>query len=197
MLFAIPIFGVQIRVSFWFFAVIALAVLLDRHLLLWYAALSVVTHELGHLLVMAACRIKVTQIHFTPVSIRIVAGSHAASYRAELAVAVGGVAANLIAAALWRGLAFQSMRAMLMVASNLAVAAFNLLPVGNLDGGRVAGILCARYLRPDTARTISMLVSFAVLVPLTAAAGFLLLSGSGNFTLVLICGYLALIVARK
>ena len=196
MLLTVPLLGIRIRISFWFFAAIALALLLDGRVLLWYIALPVALHELGHLAVMAVCRVKVAEIYFTPVSVRIMTKGYAISYRKELAIAVGGIAANLAAALLWRLFAFQSMRAMLMIASNLAVAAFNLLPVGNLDGGRVVSILCARYLRPDTARIISALVSFAALVPLTAGAAFLLLSGSGNFTLMLLCVYLALIVAK-
>lgn len=197
MLVTIPLLGVRLRVSFWFFAAAALALLLDAHLLLWYLALPVFLHELGHIAVMAFCRVKVAEIYFTPVSIRIITQGQATSYRKELAISLGGIAANLVAALLWRLFAFQSMRAMLMVASNLAVAAFNMLPVGNLDGGRALSILCARYLRPDTARIISALAGFAALVPLTAGAAFLLLSGSGNFTLALACVYLAFIVAKK
>jgi len=193
----IPILNIRLRLSFWFFALIALFLLLDRRIILLYIALPVIVHELGHIIVMAFCKVKITEISLTPVSVRIIAGSPVLSYRKELAIAAGGIAANLIIALLWRLFAFQSMRVMLIVASNLAVAAFNLLPVGNLDGGRIVRILCARCLSPGLASAISKLISFAVLVPLSAIAAFLLLRGNGNFTLALVCAYLFLIVARN
>ena len=193
----IPLLGVRLRLSFWFFAVVTLFFMLERQIFLWYIALPMLTHELGHLIAMALCRVKVTEIHLTPVSVSMVTASKVLSYRRELAIAAGGIAANLLLALFLRLYLFQSMRVMLMIASNLAVAAFNLLPVGNLDGGRIAAILCARYLSPDKARAISLLVSFAVLVPLSAMSAFLLLRGSENFTLALICAYLILIVAKS
>ena len=197
MILTIPILNIRLRLSFWFFALIALFILLDRQIFLWYIALPVLVHELGHIIVMAFCKVKITEISLTPVSVRIMTRSPTISYQKELVVAAGGIAANLIVALLWRFFAFQSMRAMLMVASNLAVAAFNLLPVGNLDGGRIVRVLCARYLNPGLVPVISRLISFAVLVPLSALAVFLLLRGDGNFTLALICGYLFIIVARN
>ena len=192
----IPIFNIRLHLSFWFFALIAFALHFDRHVLLWYIALPVAVHELGHMLVMMVCKVELTEIHLTPVSIRMTTRSRDLSYSKELAVAMGGIITNLLLALYLWLFAFQSMRTMLMVASNLAVAAFNLLPVGNLDGGRIVGLICNRYFLPNTAYKISNLVGFIVLVPLCALAGFMLLSG-GNFTLALICGYLGFIVAGK
>ena len=193
----IPYLNIRLRFSFWFFAVLAVfALLADRHILLWYFVLPVFVHELGHLIVMAACNIKVREIYFTPVSLRLRAGGQLTLGK-ELAVAAGGIAANLaVALFLWL-FAFQSMRTMLMIAVNLAVAAFNMLPVGSLDGGRMVAGLCARYLEPATARFVSRAVGFVVLLPLSALSIFLLISGSGNFTLALICAYLAVQVILR
>ena len=188
----IPYLNIRLRFSFWFFAVLAVFVLLaERHILLWYIALPVLIHELGHLIAMAACKIKVREIHFTPVSLRMQAGGQTLTLGQELGLAAGGIAANLAAALFLWLFAFQSMRTMLLIAANLAVAAFNILPIGSLDGGRMIGSLCDRYLRPQAARFLSRLVSFVALIPLTALSVFLLISGSGNFTLALICAYLA------
>ncbi|MCL2578984.1 MAG: site-2 protease family protein [Oscillospiraceae bacterium] len=187
----IPLVNVRLRASFWFFMTLALfAIFVERHLLLWYIALPIVVHELGHLIAMAACNVRVTEIHFTPVSLQIRGGGRGVSHGKELAVALGGVAANLMTAlCLWL-FAFQSMRTILLIAANLAVAAFNLLPIGNLDGGRVVEILCERYLTPEAARRVSLLVNFLALVPLSALSVYLFLDG-GNFSLALVCGYLA------
>ncbi len=186
--------GLRVRFSFWFFAVVGLFALLDHRALFFYIALPVAVHELGHLLVMLACGIPVREIAFTPVSIRVTAGPGRLSYRRELLVAAGGIAANLLAALALRLLAFQSVRAMLAVSSNLAVAFFSLLPVGSLDGGQMMRILCDGLFGPGLARKISIAVSFAVLVPLIAAAVWLLLREERNFTLAATCVYLAAVV---
>jgi len=187
--FTIPLLGVRLRLSFWFFALVVLALRLDRQILLWYIVLPVAVHELGHLLAVALCGVGLREIHLTPVSIRIITREAAPSYRKELIIAGAGIAANLMLALYLRLFAFQSLRTMLMVASNLAVAAFNLLPVGNLDGGKLMGIIFARRFEPRAAHNAGVIVSFVVLVPLSCLAGFVLLR-TQNFTLAVICAYL-------
>ena len=189
MSFTVPILNLRLRLSFWFFVLVVLALQLDRQILLWYIVLPIAVHELGHLVAIGLCRVGLKEIALTPVSIRIITRGGAISYRKELVIAAAGIAANLILALALRLFAFQSLRTMLMIASNLAVAAFNLLPVGNLDGGKLTGLFFARYLEPRAAQTASAMVNFIVLVPLSCLAGLLLLRGE-NFTLAVICVYL-------
>ena len=184
---------IRVSFSFWFFAVVLLFVLLDAEVLAWYIALPVILHEFGHLIAMALCRVRVQAVEFTPFSISIKRQEMLAP-GGELVVQLGGVLANCAAALVLYTCFFQSMRTMFLIAANLAVALFNLLPIGNLDGGTVCKLLCRRFFSPDTARRVSRLVSFAVLTPLFAAAIFLILSGSGNFTLLVSCIYLAVVV---
>lgn len=180
--------------DFWFFAVIACLALLNRQALLLYLILPVLIHELGHLLVLACLRIPVAEVHFAPASITIRTRAAHLSYPRELAVACAGVAANLLAAFfLWRT-AFLSMRTMLMIAANLAVALFNLLPAGRLDGGQILRCLCDILFPPHVARNISRIVSFLILTPLFALSVLLLLRGVANFTLFLCCVYLVITV---
>jgi len=187
--FTVPLLNLRLRLSFWFFALVVFALRLDRQILLWYIVLPVVVHELGHLVAVAFCRVGLREIHLSAASIRIVTRATAPTYRKELIIAAAGIAANLILALWLRFFAFQSLRTMLMIASNLAVAAFNLLPVGNLDGGKLAGLIFSRYLEPRAAHTANAILSFVVLVPLSCLAGLLLLR-SENFTLAVICVYL-------
>jgi stage IV sporulation protein FB len=180
--------------DFWFFAVITCFALLNHQALLLYLALPVLIHEVGHLVVLAWLKIPVAEVYFGPASITIRTRSSHLSYPRELAVACAGVAANLLAAFfLWR-MAFQSMRTMLMVASNLAVALFNLLPAGQLDGGQILRCLCDILFPPGVARNISRIISFALLTPLFALSVLLLLRGVANFTLLLCCVYLVVTV---
>lgn len=184
--------------SFWFFAVMACFALFSRQALLLYLVLPVLIHEGGHLLVLALLRVPVREIRFTPVSIAIQTGRpRALSYGRELAVAAAGIAANLLVAfLLWR-LAFPSMRTMLMIASNLAVALFQLLPAGHLDGGQLLRCLCDILFPPGLARAVSLVISFAILTPLTALSALLLLRGRVNATLLVSCVYLMISVIAR
>ncbi len=184
--------------DFWFFAVVACFTLLNHQALLLYLALPVVIHEGGHLLVLALLKIPVAEICFAPAGIAIRTRSPSPlSYPRELAVAFAGIAANLLAAfLLWR-LAFQSMRTILMIASNLAVALFNLLPAGYLDGGQILRCLCDILFPPQLARNISRIISFVILTPLIALSVLLLLRGTVNFTLLICCVYLMITVMLR
>ena len=189
------LFGVEISFSFWFFATLAVFALLDREVLALYFLLPVAVHELGHLLVMAVCGVKIKAVRFTPCSLSIQRkGGRLFSLGRELCVQLAGIAANLILALGLYLFAFQSMRVMFLISSNLAVAAFNLLPIGNLDGGAVVKGVSAHFFLPDFARRVSRAVSFVVLIPLFAAAIFLLLIKTTNFTLLAMCLYLVAVV---
>jgi Zn-dependent protease len=86
------------------------------------------------------------------------------------------------------------MRSMLLVAVNLAAAVFSLLPVGNLDGGAVVRLVSERFGGVGFAYNASRLCSFVVLVPLFAFAFWLLIGSQRNFTLLVVCVYLAGVV---
>ena len=187
--------SVNFTFNFWFFAVIACFLTLDKEVLAYYCMLPVITHELGHLLVMAVLGVPISEVAFTAVSLRITRKSDRFySYSAEIAISLAGAAANLFMAFLLYKFAFQSMRTMLLIACNVATAMFNLLPIGNLDGGQVVRLLCSRFFSLRAAAVVSRTVSLAVLSPLFGVAIFLLLGQKGNFTLLLACLYLAFIV---
>jgi Peptidase family M50. len=113
-----------------------------------------------------------------------------------LLVAAAGAAANLLAAAVLYRFAFQSMRTMFLIAANMAVAAFNLLPIGNLDGGEMLRLMTERAGGVAFSWKIARAASFFALVPLFAAALFVLGQG-GNLTLLVTCVYLAAAVIRQ
>lgn len=189
--------GVDFRVSFWFFAVAGLFAALERGGMLWWTLPPVLAHELGHLLAIAACGTRPTAVILGAAGAQIRRPEQfSLTTGAEVAVCLGGVAAN---AAFALGLYFfapESFNTMLLVAANAAVAIFNLLPVGNLDGGALTKIIARRFFLPRAAFVVSRFVSFAVLVPLFAAAIFLLMRGE-NFTLLLMCVYLAVVVIAQ
>jgi len=181
----------EVSFNFWFFAIVALVLFLNQGALTLYLALPVIVHESGHLLAMACCGLRPGAVRFTAISVNIRRrDSRVYSYSQEVAVILGGVAANLLFALGLYLFFFQSLRAMFLIAANLAVAAFNILPIGNLDGGTLCRLLCDRFFSPRLALNISRGVSFFVLTPLFALSILLMLRGGGNFTLLLTCIYL-------
>lgn len=181
--------GKDIEISFWFFAVVAIFASVSKNILAVFFILPVLIHESGHLLALAACRVSIESIRFTAFGIDIKKKRQpGVSPVAELTIMLAGAAANLAAAA--GAYFFGSSQVMLFVSVNIAVAVFNLLPIGNLDGGEIARLASGYWFTPRTAFILSRLFSFLALVPLFAAAIFLILTPHRNFTLLLICVYL-------
>lgn len=185
------IWDTDITFSFWFFAVITLFLATSAAELAFYFALPVIAHELGHLFAIIALNIKIKAVRFTAFGVEIEKEKTAKhGIVCEIIVSAAGVATNLIIAAALYFFAFQSVRTMLMVSANLVVALFQLLPIGNLDGGEIAKALSEYFFKPRLAYLLSRIFSFVALVPLFAAAIFLLLLPERNFSLLLVCGYL-------
>lgn len=194
--------GVDFSATFWFFAVVACFALAKNGVLFYYLLLPVIVHELGHLLVMAACGIRVRGVALSAAGIAIQRDTgQLPGYGVEIAVCLGGVAANGLMA-LWLHLfCFHSMRTMFLVAANLAVALFNLAPIGDLDGGQLLGLFLARWFGPDLARWVSRVTSWLGLGLLFGFALWMLLAEGTlrpNPTLLVACVCLAAgVLARR
>lgn len=192
------ILNTDVTLSFWFFAVITLFIVSSTNELALCFALPVILHELGHIIAIIAFNIKIKAIRFTAFGIEIEKEKNAkGGVVREVVVGLAGIAANLIVAAALYFFAYKSMLTMLMISANLAVAMFNLLPIGNLDGGEIAKNLSEYFFKPRLAYLLSRIFSFLALVPLFAASIFLLLLPGRNFTLLLLCVYLLIDVISK
>jgi stage IV sporulation protein FB len=189
--------GVEVSASFWFFAVAALFAVACPPALMVYALVPVAVHELGHLAALMVFGVKIREARLTAFGIGLQKAEGGKALGAELAVSLAGAAANVAVAAGTYFFAFRSVRAMMLVAANVAVAAFNLLPIGSLDGGEAARLLCGYFFKPGLAHALSRAFSFLALVPLFAAAVFLLLRPPRNFTLIVLCTYLLVDIILK
>lgn len=187
------LFGIQFAVSFWFFAVLFFFVWVGRELFLFYMLLPVIVHEFGHIAVIAA-RGGIRGIDLRPFGIGIIPTRDCFGLGEEFVIHSAGILVNLLFAAGLYVFCYQTVRIRLLVAVNLAVALFNLLPIGDLDGGRLMRLAVHRWLSPDTAYIVSRLASFLALTPLFAVSVFLLLGEGRNVTLLITCLYLALTV---
>lgn len=104
---------------------------LDRDHLLLMALIACIAHELGHLAAIRLLGGGIRRIRFTAVGAELEL-DRALGYWQEGVSALAGPGVNLLLAAACCG----SGRWMAFTGLNLALALFNLLPVGRLDGGR-------------------------------------------------------------
>jgi stage IV sporulation protein FB len=183
---------VEFSFTFWFFAGLLALLIFGGEALAWYLILPMLAHECGHAAIMGLCGIPIRGVHFRSFGVEIETGDTATtSYGKDIAIALGGVAANLILALILHLFFFHSMRVMLLVAVNIALAMFHLIPIGSLDGGQALRLLLERFGNPEMAWQVSRFFSFLLLVPLFAAAIFLIICGTANLSLLLVCLYLA------
>ena len=177
------------RVCIGYEAVAALTavLLLDRQGRVALCIAAAALHELGHLLMMRLCRVRVRGITLRLFDVRIDA-DNPRSFRDDLLVTLGGVAVNLSIAAVFipAGCFFGY--------ANLALGCFNLLPVSSLDGGRLLILLLARRYDARVCGRVLTIVSFLILLPLMTAGFYTLLRTGYNYSLLTVSLYLTAVL---
>lgn len=177
--------------DFSFFAVIALFLLLDSTGFGVMALAACAIHELAHMLVMAVFGIFADEITFYGAGIRITsARTEFAKPAVKALILSAGCAANFVSAVLFYHFGHAS-----AAAASLFTGAFNLLPIGELDGAGLMKMLLIRLCKPEnvdrTARTVGAV--FAVL-----CIGAALWLGRGvSFTLLTTALYFIIVSSRR
>ena len=154
--------------------------------LMWQSLLACILHELGHLAALYRVGVQVRRVRVTAFGARMEMDG-GLSYGQELFAAAAGPLVNLVLAYFCCPVpAFQRFAGV-----NLALAAFNLLPVGELDGGRMLGSLL-HLLCPDRmAEGLRWGAERVCVLVFLVCAGSALVRG-GNVTLGLVCLWLLL-----
>ena len=157
----------RLRFAFSFFLLMTVIARLRESAQFFPVLLAIVCHETGHLLAMMAVGNSVKKIDFTAFGIAIrkmTCGPLSPS--AELGITLAGPITNLLLA-----LACLPLGKPYAAAVNLVLAGLQLLPVGDLDGGRALRILCEGQGR---GQLIQSLPKIAEIFSLTAAFFFAL-----------------------
>lgn len=130
---------------------LGVAVCLDpAELFLPFLAAALV-HELGHMVVMAVCQVPPASIQLGFAGAAIFASF--STPRQELLCAAAGPLANLLSSTILLPAAPK------FAAAGILLAAFNLLPVYPLDGGRIV-----RAVAPRAAETVSVVTAAVLLL---------------------------------
>lgn len=174
----------KIEVTGGFLLLLAWLNYLDRQLLVPMAAAACALHELGHYLAIRMVGGDVKLIRLTAVGAEMVVG-RPLGYWQEGVAALAGPAVNAVLA-----LAFCSWEWGVGFAGiNLVLALFNLLPIGQLDGGRILNCLLALLSGPERAQWVGERIGL-FLSALALGAGLLLAGGGKNLTLLLVALWL-------
>lgn len=162
--------------------------------LITFAAAAV--HELGHLAAALVTRTPISRVTLLPLGAVITLGEPC-PYSADIIVKLAGGGANLLSAGVCatarRVFALSGaadIAAVYFIVCSIALAAINLLPVRTLDGGEALYSLLCLWKDPHFAERVMRVISLCALFPLWVVAGFTLFYTGGNFTLMLLCGWL-------
>ena len=181
----------RLEVSGGFLLLTAVLYYFDTDNLLLIAFFSSALHELGHLLAIYLLGGRVAKLRLTCMGAEIVL-----SARRQLAhwkhciIALAGPGTNLALILLLLPNAGHG-RGYLFIGVNFVLCVFNLLPISQLDGGRVLWYFLSIFLPEDTAGQIVGIVSLLFSLGLTGLGFFLLFQRAGSFTLLLSALWLA------
>lgn len=154
---------------------------LDGQGIFLWAGLACIIHELGHLLAIYALGGKISRMRISASGAEMTfsaarplgAGRHCLA-------AIAGPASNLTAAALAAQMGDQWL---IFAGLNLSLAAFNLLPMAQLDGGRVIYHFIALLWSPYWAGQVVDIISRVTAVLLLLLGSVLLWVTGANFTM--------------
>ncbi len=151
--------------------------------------LAAALHEGGHLCVMLLVKRRVDAIRIYPFGVDIHAENGNTGYYDDLAVALAGVAVNLLAFLFCLPHLSHS-KVALFAGANLLLFFVNLFPIQLLDGGEALYILLLLHFAPDTAQRHMRRISFCAVVILWIVATYFFLCSGYNFSLFAMAVYL-------
>lgn len=181
----------RVEVTGGFLLLVAWLNYLDRSLLVPLALTACAAHELGHIFIIRLLGESIKGIRLTAIGAELML-ARSLGYWQEGLCALAGPGTNLLLALsccnFQGGLTFAGL--------NLALAVFNLLPVGRLDGGRALYCTLALLAGPETADRVGRWLDCLCTVGALAAGLFLAVLGE-NYTLLLVAFWLLALFLRQ
>lgn len=172
---------------FSFFAVLGFIVCTDREGVMLLCMTACVLHELGHLAVMLAERKPPSSVVFYGGGIHICGGS------TDIPAVIAGCAVNTALFLVFGLIPWESTQLRLFGVVNLLIAAFNLLPVRELDGKRLLDAALLRAFPPERAVRYSEVCEKVMLLLVLPAVVMLVFSGYLNFSALIFFFYLLVV----
>ena len=125
-------------------------------------ALSILLHELGHIIASVILKVKIKCLTVSLLGARLEI-SDEIPYLHEMLISLAGPMAGFLAFILTINTATQSQTLLHFCVISLALSIFNMFPISTLDGGRVLRCLLCCLCRLDTAEKIMRILTFFTL----------------------------------
>lgn len=179
----------KMRISVSFFGIVITASLFFTHAYLSLAAiLAAALHELSHILAARVLGVKLSYLRLDIFGAAIGISGEISSYKKEAAVALAGPLANLILFCLSLPFLDENNGFLSLFASaSLFLGLLNLLPVKELDGGRVLFSALASVLSLRAAQRAVGVTSFLFIFALWSLSVYLLLRLGASLSLFIFC----------
>ena len=183
--------GITLRFSFLFFAMLTAVFLIDKTGTAVLCVIACGLHELGHIVAFFLLGLKPSGLNFELSGIRLTKQNQIIPYKKELVVLAAGCAVNFIIVGVL-GVCnipqFDTFRGI-----NLTLGIFNILPIGELDGGRILKLSLLLKATPNRAFGVAKIVSIVFILPIVFA-GIVSLISLNNITLLITGVYLAMML---
>ena len=172
----------ELGISF-FSLLMLLSLILTRSYLSLVALVAAALHECGHILAAKLCRIPLVQMKLGIFGATLQTDRSLCSYGKEIILAAAGPLTNLLCFALCRAADAKSEAAELFALASLVLAILNLLPIRELDGGRIVYCALASTFSPSLASRVVSAFSFGIIFSLWALSVYLILRLGASLSL--------------
>lgn len=176
----------RIIISFTFFALIIILISLNKTEFLYSAIIFAILHEIGHLLALKHFKISIEEFKISLFGGNIkILNNNKIQYYQNAIISFCGPLVNLFFFVLFYLLNIFLKNKFIneIYVINLVLAAFNLLPFYNFDGGKILASILMNFLQEKTVNYIITITSFIILIPFTYLAVYIFMLDSKNFYL--------------
>lgn len=176
----------RIIISFTFFALIIILISLNKTEFLYSTIIFAILHEIGHLLALKYFKISIEEFKISLFGGNIkILNNNKIQYYQNAIISFCGPLVNLFFFVLFYLLNIFLKNKFIneIYVINLVLAAFNLLPFYNFDGGKILASILMNFLQEKTVNYIITITSFIILIPFTYLAVYIFMLDSKNFYL--------------
>ena len=174
----------KIKIKISFFGGLMIAALILTHSYLSLAALlAAAIHECGHILAARVCNIPLYEMKLGIFGASLSASSGLCSYKKEMILAAAGPFFNFLTTALLYPIIKNTGLGELFLVASLFLGILNLLPVADLDGGRILYCFICQKGSPKVASAVCSVLSFLCVLCLWLLSVYLLLRRSSSLSL--------------
>ncbi len=177
------VFGGRLKINLLLFPAVAALFLIGRGDIVLYYIPAVLIHEWAHVIIATALGMTVGEMELFPFGCAAKLQCFAMSRAKEIAVAAAGPAVNMLAACAVFFIdkyAASIAVAEKLIASNLALAAVNMLPALPLDGGRIVRAIFASFMGYKRATRLMAIAGIFFAAVLLAAGVWALMRDTLN-----------------